>query len=568
MFLTPTATVSLFQVYAPYCANHPAQLATLAGRASDIGFVAALETWQQADGSKLPLNSYLLKPVQRILKYPLLVEELCRAAPEGSTLQSSLSQTCTLLQSVAQDANKTKRRHELETMMVGNVMVVRGLTLSDKLKAGGFEGDVASFGPLIDEAPGLSMTVTARRTSRKAKQRSLFLFRKALLVCKAYDDRRITVKKVFTMGYFDVRFTKRSLEVFEKGASAKSTFTGIDGNVWASQIQDLRTAAPSSLGSSTTGGGGAGASKNTVTPTRSASFTTAVERLARERAELQRRNSELMKEQARLLQVQAAAEEQQRAVVLAQQEAIAAKERELEHEAQQRVVAEEERQLLIELQRRDKAEAELQARSDGSPYGKVTLQSVSSTSPSEEVEVDLGAPSSSRDPRQYELTSPEVRAEKEFETILAMRERGVRAMIWNESEVPQDVVDSVNIESIFCLQFPLHAPSCHFDRYGLRGYLVKRGTFRKTWVTRWFVLSLKTKYLSYYTTNSGTTLSGSIPITNICTVVRADSLPGASVPQGAHVMHIVTLDRTYHMLSPDKDTLDAWVYAIGLMLKE
>ena len=53
-------------------------------------------------------------------------------------------------QAVAQDANKIKRRRELETLMAGDVMVVRGLTLADKLKAGGFEGDVALFGPLLD----------------------------------------------------------------------------------------------------------------------------------------------------------------------------------------------------------------------------------------------------------------------------------------------------------------------------------------------------------------------------------------------------------------------------------
>lgn len=488
--------------------------------------------------------------MQRILKYPLLVEELFRAAPEGSALQDTLSETCSLLQAIAQDANKTKRKHELETMMVGNVMVVRGLTLSDKLKAGGFEGDVASFGPLIDEAAGLSMTLSARRTSRKPKQRSLFLFRNVLLSCKAYDDRRITVKKVFPIGDFSTKGTKRTLEITEKGASAKHVFNGLNGVGWAAQIDELRSSSreDSAIDRSQWVMSPAHAGH---TPSRSASFTSAVERLAKERTELQRRNEELLKEQERLLKVQAAADEQQRAVVQAQQEAIAAKERELEREAQKRALAEE----LLELQRVDGGDSTQESSEDV----KVALAVAAPTSPG------LSAPAA----RPAAATPSSVeRAEREFETILAMRRRGVRAMIWNESEVPQDVIDSVNIESLYCLQFPLHSPSCHFDRYAVRGYLVKRGNFRKTWSTRWFVLSLTTKYLSYYSSSDAVTLRGSIPITNICTVVRADSLAGEGLPSTANVMHIVTLDRTYHLMAPDRDTLDAWVYGIGLMLKE
>ena len=166
----------------------------------------------------------------------MLVEELFRASPEGSPLQASLSDTCLMLQTVAQNANKTKRQHELETMMVGDVILVRGLTLSDKLKAGGFEGDISNFGPLLDEAAGLTMTVSARRSSRKPKQRSLLLFRNALLSCKAYDDRRITVKKTFAMGDFHVSSSKRALIIVERGTATKHTFTGLDGEAWAAQI--------------------------------------------------------------------------------------------------------------------------------------------------------------------------------------------------------------------------------------------------------------------------------------------------------------------------------------------
>jgi hypothetical protein len=265
--------------YAPYCANHPAQLRILEARRADDAFQEELAAWHASDGSRLPLQSFLLKPVQRILKcvvihspacchltfelathkeragvrrvvlvcnqytrlgttatfttttatfstttsttnhhthhqpphsppppsphrYPLLVGELDKQAPEASALAASLIDTRAMLQTVAQDANKIKRRHELETLMAGDVMVVRGLTLADKLRAGGFEGDIAVLGPLLDEATGVGMVTVGRRLhSKRPKTRSLYLFKRALLSCKPDGDRRITVKKVGEVPY-------------------------------------------------------------------------------------------------------------------------------------------------------------------------------------------------------------------------------------------------------------------------------------------------------------------------------------------------------------------------------
>mmetsp|Transcript_26892 Transcript_26892/g.70647 ORF Transcript_26892/g.70647 Transcript_26892/m.70647 type:complete len:810 (+) Transcript_26892:366-2795(+) len=590
-------TADFLSVYAPYCANHPAQLSTLAGMKSTGPFQGMIETWRVNHGSLLPLDSHLLKPVQRILKYPLLVEELYRAATEDSELQASLSETCDLLEKIADEANKTKRQHELETMMSGNVMVVRGLTLSDKLKAGGFEGDVTRYGPLVDEAAGLTMTLSNRRTSRKPKQRSLFLFRNALLSCKSYDDRRITVKKVYTIRSFSAVGTKKALLVTEKGSAVKYTFKGLDGAGWAKVIAGLQKQGPlehpggwDAAGydsvAEARGSSGTSVASSRQAAARSSSFTSAVEKLAQERSELMRRNEELIKEQERLLEAQAAAEEQQRAVVEAQQKAIAAKERELQLQAQKRVIAEEERRLLLERQERQRRESDDRRRATeerqlaaAAATGAVCAAARSGT---EGVPVDVpaavdGAYADEGIPLDgltelRAVASPHAleEAQHEFDTMLAVRRRGIRALVWNETEVPEDIIDTVNLEAIYCLEFPLLSPACVFDRFAVRGYMVKRGNFRKAWTRRWFVLSLKTKHLSYYSTNSETTLRGSVPITNMCAVVRADALPGAEkdVPRGAHVMHIITLDRTYHVLARDRDTLEAWVYAIGLMLRE
>ena len=53
---------------APYCSNHPAQLATLNSRNADPELAAALAAWQRQLTVSLPLQAYLLKPIQRVLK--------------------------------------------------------------------------------------------------------------------------------------------------------------------------------------------------------------------------------------------------------------------------------------------------------------------------------------------------------------------------------------------------------------------------------------------------------------------------------------------------------------------
>eukprot|EP00041_Stephanoeca_diplocostata_P026586 m.719344 g.719344 ORF g.719344 m.719344 type:complete len:370 (-) comp22999_c1_seq15:766-1875(-) len=173
----------------------------------------------------------------------------------------------------------------------------------------------------------------------------------------------------------------------------------------------------------------------------------------------------------------------------------------------------------------------------------------------------------------------------EFADMLTIRERALKQLIWStteEAELPLSVhfsktgtgngttagatptdegagsvatldrhtgkltfrgntvlMDSaVDLEAYFCLKRPTATPTCLFNPYSMRGYLVKRGTFRKNWLHRWFVFSLRTKHLAYYRKSDETQLRGVIPLTNICATAAADSLRGINpsiMPSGAQV---------------------------------
>lgn len=63
-----------FRVYNEYCTNYPRTMEVLGELTRDERMAALFRERQTALGHALPLGSYLLKPVQRILKYHLLLQ--------------------------------------------------------------------------------------------------------------------------------------------------------------------------------------------------------------------------------------------------------------------------------------------------------------------------------------------------------------------------------------------------------------------------------------------------------------------------------------------------------------
>ncbi|KIH66878.1 RhoGEF domain protein [Ancylostoma duodenale] len=63
-----------FEDYIVYCTNYHRMIATLAQLQQQPHLAAALSQRQAALGHALPLSAYLLKPVQRVLKYHLFIE--------------------------------------------------------------------------------------------------------------------------------------------------------------------------------------------------------------------------------------------------------------------------------------------------------------------------------------------------------------------------------------------------------------------------------------------------------------------------------------------------------------
>ncbi|XP_058252256.1 proto-oncogene DBL isoform X1 [Hemibagrus wyckioides] len=157
-----------FQVYERYCQNKP-RSESLWRQFSDCAFF-----WecQKKLEHKLALDSYLLKPVQRLTKYQLLLKELLKyssGCERVSELQGALNAMLDLLKSV------NDSMHQIAIT--------------------GYEGDLSDLGRVLMQG-SFSVWISHKRGATRMKelarfkpmQRHLFLYERALLFCKRRED--------------------------------------------------------------------------------------------------------------------------------------------------------------------------------------------------------------------------------------------------------------------------------------------------------------------------------------------------------------------------------------------
>nr|CAD7605541.1 unnamed protein product [Timema genevievae] len=118
----------------------------------------------------LPLGSYLLKPVQRILKYHLLLQNIVKHYVHEAEGYSDIVEALSAMTGIAHHINNMKRRHEHAV----RVQEIQSLLY-------GWEGeDLTTFGELCAEG-------TFRMSGAKAL-RHAFLFDKMLLITKKKEE--------------------------------------------------------------------------------------------------------------------------------------------------------------------------------------------------------------------------------------------------------------------------------------------------------------------------------------------------------------------------------------------
>ncbi|KAK1894005.1 Pleckstrin like domain containing family G member 3 [Dissostichus eleginoides] len=101
-----------FEIYTQYCTNYPNSVAALTDCMGSKTLAKFFRERQADLRRSLPLGSYLLKPVQRILKYHLLLQEIARHFDPEEEGHEVIQEAIDTMTGVAWYINDMKRKHE------------------------------------------------------------------------------------------------------------------------------------------------------------------------------------------------------------------------------------------------------------------------------------------------------------------------------------------------------------------------------------------------------------------------------------------------------------------------
>ncbi|ELW72772.1 Pleckstrin homology domain-containing family G member 1 [Tupaia chinensis] len=101
-----------FHIYTQYCTNYPRSVAVLTECMRNKMLAKFFRERQETLRHSLPLGSYLLKPVQRILKYHLLLHEIENHLDKDTEGYDVVLDAIDTMQRVAWHINDMKRKHE------------------------------------------------------------------------------------------------------------------------------------------------------------------------------------------------------------------------------------------------------------------------------------------------------------------------------------------------------------------------------------------------------------------------------------------------------------------------
>ncbi|XP_048852880.1 rho guanine nucleotide exchange factor TIAM2-like isoform X2 [Brienomyrus brachyistius] len=166
-----------FKLYSGFCANHTKVQKVLERAKTDWAFKEFLEAKNPTKQHSSTLESYLIKPVQRVLRYPLLLRELVSLTEAGSQEHLHLSEALKAMEKVASHINEMQKIYEDYGVVFDQLVAEQSSTEEvTEISMGEFlmHSSVTWLNPL----PSLGRM-------RKDPELTVFVFRRAvILVCR------------------------------------------------------------------------------------------------------------------------------------------------------------------------------------------------------------------------------------------------------------------------------------------------------------------------------------------------------------------------------------------------
>ncbi|RCH81317.1 hypothetical protein CU098_002190, partial [Rhizopus stolonifer] len=158
---------SAFTVYEPYCANFFAAQDLVVQETPKLQKLAIILN------PVYELPSMLIKPVQRICKYPLLMQQLIKSTHSEWAHVANMEQGLQAIRRVTEKVNETQRKHE-------NIQILDEVKRRiDELRP----AQIDSFGRLL-----LNDKIMMSQSDAPEKEMQVYLFEKTILMCKESRD--------------------------------------------------------------------------------------------------------------------------------------------------------------------------------------------------------------------------------------------------------------------------------------------------------------------------------------------------------------------------------------------
>ncbi|XP_034975546.1 pleckstrin homology domain-containing family G member 2 isoform X2 [Zootoca vivipara] len=168
-----------FDIYTLYCMNYPNSVSVLRECMENDSLAKFFRERQATLSHSLPLETYLLKPVQRILKYHLLLQELAKHYDKSSPGYDAVEEASITMTAVAWYINDMKRKQEHASRLQE---IQRQLV--------GWTGpELGAFGELVLEGQF--------RVPRARKERVFFLLSKVILIAKRRGEAFVYKSHIF-----------------------------------------------------------------------------------------------------------------------------------------------------------------------------------------------------------------------------------------------------------------------------------------------------------------------------------------------------------------------------------
>ncbi|XP_054272231.1 protein vav isoform X2 [Macrosteles quadrilineatus] len=184
-----------FLVYGDYCANLPdaqSRISDLCAHSDSVN-QEVIRCQQEANNGKFMLRDILTVPMQRILKYPLLLEKLISETQPNHEDYRGLERAKEAMKDVAQYSNEVKRDSETLHIMKKIQESISDWDMPENT-------ELKDYGRLIKDG---WLRIKAHN-DQKVKVRYVFIFDQVMLMCKALKGDQYSYKESLLLCQYKV----------------------------------------------------------------------------------------------------------------------------------------------------------------------------------------------------------------------------------------------------------------------------------------------------------------------------------------------------------------------------